>query len=122
MANGDAGPAIRPQLGLTTAVARYSASSVSEMAKTLFARRYGINSRAVASRLREITTSGTFWVRKGILSWTRRGRKDRQLEDILQSTADALGGDLDTGQQGAPAGALRRRRLSVRRTLLIYKR
>ena len=76
---------------------------------------------AVASRLREITTSGTSWMRKGFLSWTRRGKKDRQLENVLQSTADTLGGDLDTGQQAAP-GALRRRRLSVRRTLLIYKR
>jgi hypothetical protein len=64
-------------------------------------------------------------MRKGILRWTHRGKKDRQLESILQSTADTLGGDdkvdLDTGQQAAP-GALRRRRLSVRRTLLIYKR
>ncbi len=116
-----------PQMGLGSAMARcsgqwtvdvVSCTPVCDPGDERLSYRLGC-----VSRLREFTSSRATWMRKGLLSLTRRGRTGSQLDSVLQSTADALSNpDPDPDPQQPSPGALRRRRLSVRRTLLIYQR
>jgi len=115
-----------PQMGLGSAVARCSgqwtvsvngSTSVCDPSDPL------AQHAGCVSRLREFTSSRASWMRKGLLSLTRRGRTGSQLDSLLQSTADALSTpEPDPDPEQPSPGALRRRRLSVRRTLLIYQR
>ena len=90
---GEMGAGIAPQMGLGSAVARCSGQwtvSVSNPSPVFDSGDQVAKPAGCISRLREFTSFRATWMRKGLLSLTRRGRTGSQLDSLLQSTADAL--------------------------------